>query len=119
MTELFIMVLIIVSCVLIPCLIMSSTCSIESEKEMPRIIVHPNDMPVLLSREHVLGYLHALEEFTTGMSTNITDEHIELSDAKVAAYHEVIVDYLDELRTKAARDLGRLELTNNTIWMDD
>ncbi len=86
---------------------------------MPRIIVHPNDMPVLLSREHVLGYLHALEEFTTGMSTNITDEHIELSDAKVAAYHGVMVDYLDELRTKAARDLGRLELTNNTIWMDD
>ena len=86
---------------------------------MPRIIVHPDNMSVLLSREHVLGYLHALEEFTTGMSANITDEHIELSDAKVATYHGVMIDYLDELRTKAARDLGRLELTNNSIWMDD
>lgn len=86
---------------------------------MSRIIVNPDNKAVLLSREHVLGYLHALEEFTTGMSATIIDKHIELSDAKVAAYHEVIVDYLDELRVTAARDLGRLELTNNTIWMDD
>lgn len=86
---------------------------------MPRIIVDLDNTSVLLSREHVLGYLHALEEFTIGMSTNIIDKNIELSDTKVAAYHEVIVDYLDELRTKAARDLGRLELSNNAIWMDD
>lgn len=86
---------------------------------MSRIIVDPDNMSVLLSREHVLGYLHALEEFTIGMSSIIANKNIELSDTKVATYHDIMVDYLDELRTKAARDLGRLELTNNTIWMDD
>ena len=84
---------------------------------MKRTIVDANSMENMINREHVLGYLHALEELTVEISASIS--RIELSDSKVKFYHDCLVDCIDTLRIKAARDLGRYELTNNTLWMDD
>lgn len=84
-----------------------------------RVIVDINDSSVAINREHLLGYIHALEELSEFISADISKSEIQLSNNDVNKYHQMLIENIDYMRTKAVRDLGRFEMANNPIWMDD
>ena len=85
-----------------------------------RIIVDPSDVTTMVNREHVAGYLHALEEITIMLTKCINSEVTPSMDNSIKTINlDEVVDILDVMRIKAARDLGRFELSSHDIWMED
>jgi hypothetical protein len=84
-----------------------------------RVIVDTNNSYIAINREHLLGYIHALEELSESVSADISEREIQLSNDDIRKYNQMLIDNIDYMRTKAVRDLGRFEMTNNPIWMDD